>query len=997
MLLWLLLRAGVATAQTPPIPWLPDSVLSAVVVRAMVADHSGYLWIATTDGIQRYDGYQTVPLAKLLAPGAAAPAGYMHAVVCDSAGRLWLGGKTGLYRLVPTTGQLTRIVLPNLPEDPAPGVQALWLDRRTRRLWVGYGTGLVLTLDLTHPVAPARAPRPLREEPISFAPAPNLGVWLTTYNGQVHQLDAQGQLIRQVQLPSEYLIPIPGTQPQQFVSSHARYETDPRTGQLHERQRWLPAPEGGTQSFKPLLDTQGRPVQWLVAQQQIALQWGAAGQVPKVTRSPVTFYANEPSTRYTLFRDPHQLYWTFSPEERGCYKGGNAGPIRPLPIVRQVRPPSVRGITRLPDGRLLVSSYSGVFTQAAGQPAGLLHPMSLTREGRPWPALLYSMLVTQKGQLFFADESDTFGELDTHTGVLTYHASAIKLQGRTLCQTRTGTIWGGTTSGLYVFEEKQRAWVRYRNQERRWPLHGLEVRRISEDALGTLWLATNGGLFALSPTTGTLQHYGTTEATPNRRLPTDDVLCVSAAPQGHVWLGTRAHGLLHVSATRGLLSNLGPEQGLPSATIATLLPDAAGALWVGTYAGLVYYRPSTGQLKVYGSADGLANPELNQQAAYRAADGTCFFGGVGGVFRVDATGVAGGVEQEPQLLLTAQAAGGQPAQPRLAHAPVGPLVLTNTMTEAGYNLALDDFRAPALNRFFYQLLPTDDGVDTTVMQQTSHHLRLRGLAPGSYTLAVWGQTPAGRRTAKRRLRVEVARPWWQHPLALLSAAGLLVGVGVGLQKLHGRRVLREARLRTRIAADLHDEVGALLTRVNLRAELLQEPSSADELRADAYDLLLDSRAALTMMRDVVWSIDASADTLGALRDRLHDHLDATAKTRDLQATLTIHDLPDALPLSPSLRQQLYLVAKEAITNVVRHAPTATCLTLILQRQGATLTLTIHNDGEVAPPSATHGSGMGLRNMQRRAELLGGQLTAGPAPEGGWRVSLRVPYRDSLLA
>ncbi|WP_324673836.1 hypothetical protein [Hymenobacter sp. GOD-10R] len=611
LLLWLLFWTGTAVGQTPPIPWVPDSVLSAVVVRDMAADHSGYLWLATTDGVQRYDGYQLVPLAKLLPTGVAAPTGYLHAVMCDPAGRIWLGGKAGLYCLVPTTGQLTRIHLPNLPEDPVPGVQALWFDARAQRLWVGYGSGLVLTLDPAYPVA--KAPQGmLREEPVSFTPAPDLGVWLTTYNGQVHRLDAQGRLVQQVQLPGNYLLPVPGTQPQQFISTHARYVTDSRTGQLREQQRWLPASDGGTRSFKPLLDAQGRPVQWLVERQQVTLHWGAAGQAPQVTRSPVTFYANEPSTRYTLYRDPHQLYWAFSPEERGCYKGGNAGPIRPLPIVRQVRPPSVRGITRLPDGRLLVSSYSGVFTQAAGQPAALLHPLTLTREGRPWPAFLYSLLVTKKGQLFFADESDTFGELNPHTGTLTYHASATKLQGRELYQARAGTIWGGTTTGLYVFKEKQRAWVRYRDQDPHWPLHGLEVRRISEDAAGTLWLATNGGLYALSSNTGALQHYGTTEASPARRLPTDDVLCVYAAPRGHVWLGTRTQGVLHLTAARGLVGSLGPEQGLPSATTATLLPDQTGALWVGTYAGLVYYRPDTGQLKVYGSADGLANPELNQ-------------------------------------------------------------------------------------------------------------------------------------------------------------------------------------------------------------------------------------------------------------------------------------------------------------------------------------------------------------------------------------------------
>lgn len=438
--LWLLLPNPVLAQSPGVIPWLPDSVLSAVVVRAMVADHAGYLWLATTNGVLRYDGYQAVPLAQLRPTGAAAPTGYLHTLVCDPAGRLWLGGKAGLYCLLPSTGQLRRIPLPTLPDDPLPGVQALWLDARTQRLWVGYGTGLVVTLDPAHPVAPAHQ-APLREEPVSFAPAPNQGAWLTTNNGQVHQLDAHGRRIGQVQLPHEFLLPVPGTQPQQFVSTHARYALDPRTKQLRERQRWLPAPEGGTRAFQPLLDPQGRPVQWLVQRHQLTVQWKSQQAAPHVARTPVTFDATEPSTRYTLYRDPHQLYWAFSPEARGCYKGGRAGPIRPLPIVHQVRPPSVRGITQLPDGRLLVSSYSGVFTQAAGQPTALLQPLALTRNGRPWPAFLYSLLVAKQGRVLFADESDAFGELDPHTGRLTYHAAPGRLQGRALYQARNGTVW----------------------------------------------------------------------------------------------------------------------------------------------------------------------------------------------------------------------------------------------------------------------------------------------------------------------------------------------------------------------------------------------------------------------------------------------------------------------------------------------------------------------------------------------------------------------------
>jgi len=994
--------AGQAAAQgtsisTTTTPWVADSVLSSLVVRALVADDQGYLWVATPEGVRRYDGYQTVPLAQLLTSSqVAAPRGYVNALVRDAAGRLWIGGVDGLYCWA--AGVLTRHPLPlgaaNGTETEA--VYALWLDPRTRRLWVGYSSGRVVVLDPTRPPAKLPLLPMLREQPSSFAAAPGGEVWLSTFNGQLYRLSAQGQRRQVYQRPGAYLVPVPGTP--YVISNQALYELDEAAGTLRQRQRWLPASAHESKYFYPALDALGRPTQWLAQQQRLLVQWGAPGTLPLVKQLPVAFDATEPSTQYTLFQDARRLWWAFSPETRGCYKGGTAVPLRALPVAGQVRPPSVRGLAQLPGGQFLMTSYNGVYVQPAGHPTDTMRALLLTRQGRPWPAMLYDVEVSATGRVLFADEANTFGELNPQTGVLTYYplypgtADVAPLNGRVVYCARTGAVWGGATNGLYRLDEQRRRVARYRTPAGTEPLSGQLVRSISEDDAGTLWLATEHGLYALNPVTGAVQHYGTAALAPTQHLPTDDVLCVYAQPRGPVWLGTATHGILQLAPGQGLVGQVGPEQGLPTPTVATLLPGGAGELWAGTYAGLVCYRPATGRLTIYGPAEGLTNPELNKRAAYRAPDGTLYFGGVGGGFRVAHGATRSGADRPPHLLLTARANGTEPLRFIPTPTATPTLLLSGPVKEGGFDLALNDYRAPALNRFFYQLRPAGRLADSAAGgQPTGRHLRLRALEPGAYELVVWGQTPAGQHTPRQYLRVVVDRPWWQHPLALLAAAGLLVGTGIGVQKLRGRRALREAQLRTRIAADLHDEVGALLTRVNLRAELLQEAAAPDELTADIQALLLDSRAALLMMRDVVWSIDAGADTVGALRDRLHDHLDATAQAAGLHTILTVPHLPDATPLPPQVRQQLYLIAKEAITNATRHAPGATRLALTLRRQGPSLQLLIYNDGVHATPQPQHSPGMGLRNMQRRAQALGGQCRSQPDAAGGWSVQVSVPF------
>jgi signal transduction histidine kinase len=227
-------------------------------------------------------------------------------------------------------------------------------------------------------------------------------------------------------------------------------------------------------------------------------------------------------------------------------------------------------------------------------------------------------------------------------------------------------------------------------------------------------------------------------------------------------------------------------------------------------------------------------------------------------------------------------------------------------------------------------------------------------------------------------------------LLLLAGVGVLVAVGVLVhlsQRRRLARLLREQHLRTRIAADLHDEVGTLLARVSMQADLLHqtqpEPDPAFER------LLTNARSAAGTMRDIVWGIDAQADTVGALLDRMREHLDQSAAPAGLRTHLDVAGLDNGDgPLASELRQQLYLIFKEAVTNAVRHARGATDLWVALQRQAGGLHLTVRDNGQPAA-AAGRRSGLGLRSMQRRAASLGGTLTAGPQPEGGFAVQLQV--------
>ena len=235
------------------------------------------------------------------------------------------------------------------------------------------------------------------------------------------------------------------------------------------------------------------------------------------------------------------------------------------------------------------------------------------------------------------------------------------------------------------------------------------------------------------------------------------------------------------------------------------------------------------------------------------------------------------------------------------------------------------------------------------------------------------------RTAQERQRL------WTWLVA--AAAGLLLLGAYVWQRVAAARRAADRGLRTRLAADLHDEVGALLTRVTMRTELLQADHDLPQLDV----LLTESRSAASTVRDIIWSVNTATDTVGALVDRLRDLRDQTssATPSPVHLALTPDRLDPAARLRPDVRQHTYLICKEAVTNALKHGRPGQPVRLALHLAPDALTLTVANAAPAAPAAERPRSGQGQRSMAYRAQLLGGTLASGP-DGSGWQVALRVP-------
>jgi two-component system sensor histidine kinase UhpB len=193
--------------------------------------------------------------------------------------------------------------------------------------------------------------------------------------------------------------------------------------------------------------------------------------------------------------------------------------------------------------------------------------------------------------------------------------------------------------------------------------------------------------------------------------------------------------------------------------------------------------------------------------------------------------------------------------------------------------------------------------------------------------------------------------------------------------------------RRRIARELHDEIGQVLTAMMLRSETLARRAPQD-MRPDLEDLREAARRGAEDVRQIAQRLRPEAlDDLG-LQSALLSLCNAVSDRTGIEIA---RDLERGLSLNAEQELVIYRVAQESITNVVRHAH-ANRIEVTMRRAGADVVLVVVDDGIGLPADAENASN-GIRGMRERALLVGARLAIGARVEGGTEVRLRVPSEE----
>ena len=509
-------------------------------------------------------------------------------------------------------------------------------------------------------------------------------------------------------------------------------------------------------------------------------------------------------------------------------------------------------------------------------------------------------------------------------------------------------------------------------------------RALGEDAAGNIWIGLNEGVARYR--TDTFALFKTANGVPLGRI-----VDVRTDAARRLWLASAHAGLIRVddtSADAPTFKRSTTAEGLSSNSIELITEDLHGRLYVATARGVDQIDPTTGAVRQFSAEDGLVAGTI--MAATRDRTGALWFGSTNGLSRFVPTSPV--ATAPPTILITGVTIAGRP----WPVSAIGETTLTlPDLRTGGHHLQIDyaslQFGTGERLRYQYRLEGSDEGWGPVTSRRS---VSFASFSAGSYRFLVRAVSADGVVSPTPAVVAFTVLPpvwlrWWFVTLAGLA----LAGTALAFHRYRLSRTLEFERVRTRIATDLHDDVGANLTRIAILSEVArQQPHhGAPSLDAPLSAIADIARESVATMSDIVWAISPERDSLRDMVRRMRGHAEEVFASRDIRVLLDLPDMTPSTRLGVDVRRDLYLVVKEAINNAARHSKCSN-VAIVLRASATEVWLEVTDDG-VGFDTARGSEGNGLGSMRRRAERLGAGLELVSSPGAGTSVRLRMPLRD----
>jgi signal transduction histidine kinase/ligand-binding sensor domain-containing protein len=431
----------------------------------------------------------------------------------------------------------------------------------------------------------------------------------------------------------------------------------------------------------------------------------------------------------------------------------------------------------------------------------------------------------------------------------------------------------------------------------------------------------------------------------------------------------------HFTRTEGLISN----------SVRDAFVAADKTVWIATGNGISHFNPLTRTFINYDQAQGILQNDLT--CIYPVSDGRIVAGTNKGIFVFSPDNLVTPVVPPAPSITEISVLGKKIDMNSLG---VGERSLHLSYKENYFSFDFISLQYSNSNmvEYAYQL----EGLETNWnMSGNRRFVSYANIPAGNYTFKVKCRLPGGQWIENKKsvsVKVQAAfyNQWWFFfIIGLLAALVIYAFFRYRIQQL-----LKLEKMRSAISSDLHDEVGTALTSISIFSEMARKTAPPLSKEDQYLQRIGDrSRESIEKMSDIIWSINPNSDSLEQMLVRMKNYTTEIAEAKDI----AIHwEESNSLPhfkLSMEHRKNIYLLYKEAVNNVIKHAG-AKNIYILLQSLKNGITLRIRDDGKGFDFN-TANNGNGLKNMKRRATTLKGTIDIISGSNNGTSIQLFIPY------
>jgi signal transduction histidine kinase/ligand-binding sensor domain-containing protein len=491
----------------------------------------------------------------------------------------------------------------------------------------------------------------------------------------------------------------------------------------------------------------------------------------------------------------------------------------------------------------------------------------------------------------------------------------------------------------------------------------------------------------------------TTIHTPNPAIQAKPVYFQAVKSARNVFVAT-SFGLLALKPDLTMFRHLTTQDGLADQCIYTLKADRHGRIWMATNQGISLLETDTWKFHNFSMDDGLQSMEFNTGASFLAKDGELFFGGVNGINAIYPDQYQPNPEL-PKIFVTGFRVHDRSLNP---DSVAGKLDLRFRHFDNSISFALmaNEYTIPERNRIRVRLAGVDED---WISPAAGSEIRYPFLPPGRYTLLASGANNDGLWIKPQTiLTFVIDTPFWQQGwfliLMMMCITGMAVlGVHLYYRTQHRKKMVEVRQkqaieaVRSRIAGEMHDDIGAGLTRIALITEqLIRErvmQLEHNKIQKEMGRLSATSHELIHSLREIVWMTNPEKDNLESLLIFIRKTLNAMTEDTGIEPSCFFPDPVPNLEVEPETRRRLSLLVKECINNAVKHSEADTLSVTFALNHGELFELTISDNGK-GMESGVNVHGNGLRNINLHAEALNLNLRFCSQPSSGTQVTLFGP-------